>query len=132
MKISAINNKNINFNGLWEDTKYKGQTNYKTGLHEIRETRTYRPFADEDIREVKEFVKGMNHLHDDYCSRTRSFAKVGETLPFTEAEYWNYQSKTDKHQLSEKEWTIDDFARNLFLTSEPFNQEPAQNLFIEA
>ena len=130
MKISATN-QNINFQGLWENTKHKGQTNYKTGLYEIRETRTYRPFADEDIKEVQEYIRGMNHIHDDHYSRTRCFAKVGEPLPFTEAEYWDYLDIKTPISASGEQWDIHHFASDLYLTSEPYNQESAKNINLE-
>lgn len=130
MKISAIN-QNINFQGLWTRTKRNSRINGKTGLNEICEIRVYRPFSDEKKREVQEFVNGMNYSHDDYCSRTKCVTKIGEKLPFTEAEFWAYQDAKSTQELSDEQLDIHYLVRDLYLTSEANNQETAENLDID-
>lgn len=129
MKISALKtNVKPNFKGLWGHTEQRTNFNPKTGLYEIREEKIYFPFSDEDKKEVQDFVKGRTFTHDDYCSRTKCITKKGDTLPFTETEYWKYLDLNTSSNASNEQWSIHYKVQNLYLTSEANNQETAANI----
>ena len=125
MRISAINNINTNFKGLWCDTQESAFYDKKTDTFERKEWHVYCPFKDEDPEQVEKYL--ADYKPSDYDPNKKYLIQQGGTFTFTEAEFWAYQEKKDASELTPKEKFIHQHAQSSFYNSELYAQRSAAN-----
>ena len=125
MRISAINNINTNFKGLWCDTQERAFYDEKTDTFERKEWHVYCPFKDEDPEQVEKYL--VDYKPSDYDPNKKYLIQQGGTFTFTEAEFGAYQEKKDASELTPKEKFIHQQAQSSFYNSELYAQRSAAN-----
>ena len=136
MKITSINNfknniSNIqNFNGLWGKTSQTSDMDAALGIVKVQTTSYYYPYKDENQKAAEVLVQGCKNAYIDESSSSQPRYIVNDcrlcaTLPFTEAQYKDYQ-------LIKKGTRLNDLFRDIHKIVPRFYENPEHGSQISA
>ncbi len=131
MRVSAINNTSINFQGLWRKSSQKTDFDKVMQIIRTEETYYYHPFSNETQEDIRNVVATNSSADIDEKSGNPKYiihdCKVCSTLPIEEKDFIQYSQSSQTTRLNKLIKRVHKIVQGKYVNPDLNNQQSAVN-----